>query len=311
MNTINLREADRLEVIILVDNYTDLLLENTKIAKRPVIMRPPFPLAEHGFSCLLKVSAGSEEHWVLLDAGISATCFLNNVDALKIDLNKIERFILSHGHFDHFGGLLAFLNRGNKGISLTLHPDVFLERRLNIRPMKTIAEMGVLKETDLRAAGVEIFKSSQASTLASNLIMVTGDVQRTTDFEKGFPWAEVKINNEWGVDPFHDDQAVAINLKGKGLVIIGGCSHSGIINTVRYAQKVTQIDQVHAIMGGFHLTGSLFDPIIEPTIQEIKKINPNYVVPTHCTGWKAINQFAKEMPEQFILSGVGTTFFFN
>jgi 7,8-dihydropterin-6-yl-methyl-4-(beta-D-ribofuranosyl)aminobenzene 5'-phosphate synthase len=94
-------------------------------------------------------------------------------------------------------------------------------------------------------------------------------------------------------------------------VVIGGCSHAGIFNTIKYAQQVAQIDKVHAVIGGFHLTGSLFDPVVDPTIREIKKLNPDFVVPTHCTGWKAVNQFAKEMPEQFILSGVGTTFTFT
>jgi 7,8-dihydropterin-6-yl-methyl-4-(beta-D-ribofuranosyl)aminobenzene 5'-phosphate synthase len=158
-------------------------------------------------------------------------CLRNNVENLKIDLNKIESVILSHGHFDHFGGLSEFLNRASKGISLTLHPDAFLKRRLNIRPMKNVIEMPALDEADLNAKGVVLNKYSEASTLASNLIMVTGDVQRITDFEKGFPWAEAKVNGEWIVDPFHDDQGVAINVKGKGLVIIGGCSHAGIINT--------------------------------------------------------------------------------
>ena len=102
-----------------------------------------------------------------------------------------------------------------------------------------------------------------------------------------------------------------MNVKGKGLVVIGGCSHAGIINTVKHAQKVTGAPHVHAVLGGFHLTGPIFEPIIGPTIEKMKKIGPDIVVPMHCTGWNAINQFAKEMPDQFVLNTVGTKYVFE
>jgi 7,8-dihydropterin-6-yl-methyl-4-(beta-D-ribofuranosyl)aminobenzene 5'-phosphate synthase len=156
-----------------------------------------------------------------------------------------------------------------------------------------------------------LHKAKEASTLASGLVLVTGEVERVTDFERGFPWAEAKIDGHWAVDPFHDDQGVAVKVKDKGLVVIGGCSHAGIINTVKQAQGVTRSDAVHAVLGGFHLTGPVFEPIIEPTVEEMKKISPDYVIPMHCTGWRAINQFAKEMPGQFLLNSVGTTYIFQ
>jgi len=92
---------------------------------------------------------------------------------------------------------------------------------------------------------------------------------------------------------------------------IGGCSHAGIINTVKHAQEIAGTQKVHAVLGGFHLSGPLFDPIIKPTIEEMKKIAPEYIVPTHCTGWKAINEFATAMPDQFQLNSVGTTYVFQ
>ena len=101
-----------------------------------------------------------------------------------------------------------------------------------------------------------------------------------------------------------------INVKGKGLVVISGCAHAGIINTVEYARKITGVDTVHAVIGGFHLTGPFFEPVIQPTIDAMKEIGPEYVIPLHCTGWKAMNRFAEEMPGQFILNTVGTTYTF-
>ena len=312
MSELNLREADKLEVTILVDNYTDLLLlQGTEVVKRPAIGPPNAPLAEHGLSCLLKVYADSEEHVVLMDASISTTCLFHNANALGVDFGQVESVVLSHGHIDHFGGLIEFLNRARKGIPLTLHPDAFLQRRLNISSLGVQVDMPILDEAALRETGVAIHKVKEASTVGSDLIMVLGEVARVTDFEKGFPLAEAKIDDEWVVDPFRDDQGVAVKVKGKGLVVISGCAHAGIINTVKHAQKVTGTDNVHAVLGGFHLTGPLFEPIIGPTIDEMKRIAPDFVVPMHCTGWKAINQFAQEMPEQFILNTVGTTYIFQ
>lgn len=311
MSELNLREADKLEVTVLVDNYTDvLLLQGTDAVKRPLIPPPKMLLAEHGLSCLLKVYAGTEEHLVLFDAAGSTTCFFHNADLLQVDLSKVESVALSHGHFDHFGALVEFLNRATKGIPLVLHPDAFLQRRINI-PGVGHADFPTLDETALEKTGTALHKIKVASTLASDLIMVLGEVERVTDFEKGFPWVEAKIDDKWVMDPFRDDQGLAVRVKDRGLVVIGGCSHAGIINTVKHAQKVAQADKVHAVLGGFHLTGPIFEPIIGPTIEEMKKIGPDFVAPMHCTGWKAITQFAEEMPEQFILNTVGTTYVFQ
>jgi 7,8-dihydropterin-6-yl-methyl-4-(beta-D-ribofuranosyl)aminobenzene 5'-phosphate synthase len=311
MSELKMREADRLEITILVDNYTDLLLlQSTEVVKRPRVPPPRAPLAEHGLSCLLKVYAGSEEHAVLMDAGIAATALFHNADLLNIDLSQVESVVLSHGHFDHFGGLPEFLSQADKGTPLTLHPDAFLQRRLNIPGVGRPVEMPTLDEEALVEDGAVLHKAKTASALATDLVLVTGEVERITAFERGFPWAEANIEGQWVVDPFHDDQGLAVKVKDKGLVVIGGCSHAGIINTVKQAQKAAGTDTVHAVLGGFHLTGPLFEPIIGPTIAEMKHLEPAYIVPMHCTGWKAINAFAKEMPEQFVLNSVGTTYVF-
>lgn len=312
MSELNLQEVDKLEVTVLVDNYTDvLLLESTDMVKRPQTPPPNLPLAEHGFSCLLKVCKGAEEHVVLMDAGVSTTCLFHNAHVLHVDLSKVDAVVLSHGHFDHFGALAEFLNNATKGIPVVLHPDAFLQRCLNIPITGRRVEFPRLDEVALKETGVVLHRVKEASTLSSDLILISGEVRRVTDFEKGFPWAEAKISDKWVVDPFHDDQGVAVKVKGKGLVVIGGCSHAGIINTVRHVQAVAQTSKVHAVLGGFHLTGLTSEPIIGPTIKEMKKIGPDFVMPMHCTGWKAINQFSEEMPEQFILTTVGTTYVFQ
>jgi 7,8-dihydropterin-6-yl-methyl-4-(beta-D-ribofuranosyl)aminobenzene 5'-phosphate synthase len=108
-----------------------------------------------------------------------------------------------------------------------------------------------------------------------------------------------------------DDQCAIINVKEKGLVILTGCGHSGIINTIRNAQHITGVDKIHAVIGGFHLSGAAFEPIIPATIAALKEINPRYVMPGHCTGWRATHQIAQAMPDAFIPNSVGTTLTFN
>jgi len=311
MASVNLRELERVEVTILVDNYTDLLLlQSTPVVKRAPISPPNAFLAEHGFSCLIK-TVDVEEHLFLMDVGISGTCLLHNAQLLKIDLSKVEALTLSHGHFDHCWALREILPKVPKGIPLVLHPDAFLPRRLNLPTLKILVTVPPPDENMLREAGMEVRKIREDSTLAAGRILVLGEIERVTEFEKGMVGAEAEIEGQWVKDPFSDDRGVAVKVKNKGLVVIGGCSHAGIINTVKHAQKVTGGPKVHAVLGGFHLTGPMMEPIIGPTIGEMKKFGPEYIIPTHCTGWKAINQFAKEMPEQFILNTVGTTYIFG
>ena len=311
MSTVTLSESDRMEMTVLVDNYIDMLLQqNTDVMRRPKISTSISPLAEHGLSCLIKVYADSEEHVMLMDTGFSQKCLFHNIEALEVDVGQVECVFLSHGHLDHFGGLMDFLHQARKGIPVILHPEAFLERRLNA-PTSGIRDMPQLEEEALKQIGASLHKVREATTWCSDLILTLGEVERVTDFEKGFPWAEAKIHRKWIVDPFYDDQGLAVNIKGKGLVVLGGCSHAGIINTIKYAQKVSGIEKVYAVLGGFHLTGPLFEPIIGATIEEMGKIGPDIVVPMHCTGWNAVNEFSRQMPDQFILNSVGTTYIFQ
>jgi 7,8-dihydropterin-6-yl-methyl-4-(beta-D-ribofuranosyl)aminobenzene 5'-phosphate synthase len=309
---LNLRESDRVEVTILVDNYTDLLLQPRKpVAKRASLVPPQGLLAEHGFSCLIRTVRGSEEHVVLMDAGISGTCLLHNAQVLNADLGRVEAVILSHGHFDHCWGLRDILPKFPRGIPLVFHPDAFLPRRLNLPGRDAPVPMPSPDEKMLREAGADLKKTREDSTLASDTVLVMGEIARTTEFEKGMPGAEALIDGQWVKDPFADDRGVAVKVKGKGLVIISGCAHAGIINTIEHVRRVTGTPKVHAVLGGFHLSGPMMASVLGPTIAAMKEIGPDYVVPMHCTGWSATNRFGQEMPAPFILNSVGTTYVFG
>lgn len=320
MANVTLQEVDHAQVTILVDNYTDLLLPDSPGVKRLRTMPPDAPMAEHGLAYLITVQFGGKRHTILMDAGISGHCLNHNAALLPSSLAAlfgevthtiadVEAIVLSHGHFDHFAGLPAFSSKAGRKLPLIVHPDAFVERRIQLTP-GNYAPMPVLDEESMVAAGALPEKRDEPSTVAGGAILISGTVARTSEFETGSPGLQAKRNGVWIEDPFTDDQAVAFLLKDRGLVVLGGCSHSGIINTVAHMRRVSGVDRVHAVLGGFHLSGPS-EGLIEPTVAAMKEVNPDLIVPTHCTGWKATEAFARAMPESFVLNTVGTTYLFG
>ena len=305
-----LRKADRAEVTVLVDNYADMLVPS----KGSVARRPPFSptrtlLAEHGFSVLVRVFTQNKVHEILMDAGLSTGCMLYNARQLDYDLREVEAMVLSHGHYDHTGGLRAFLEDASRQVPLIVHPYAFLRRRRNYPPAEP-SELPKLDAVTLKKAGADILMRKGPSALAAGHLLVTGEIGRSVPFEKEHPGTEVWADGRWVPDRIADDQALVINVRDKGLVVISGCAHAGIINTIEYARKITGTDRVHAVMGGFHLPVPAFGPVIRPTIDAIQRIGPDHIVPMHCTGHDAICRFMAAMPEQCILNTVGTTYTF-
>ncbi|HET9546228.1 MAG TPA: MBL fold metallo-hydrolase, partial [Desertimonas sp.] len=138
-------------------------------------------------------------------------------------------------------------------------------------------------------------------------ILVSGQIERVTEFEKGFPIHFGRSAEGWEPDPMiWDDQSVIVNVKDKGLVIVSGCSHAGAVNVLRNAQRLTGEKRVAGLIGGFHLTGGIFEPIIEPTVDALSAANVNCILPAHCTGWRAVHLLARAMPTAFVQPAVGT-----
>lgn len=316
-NQIGLKEVDRVEITSLMDNYVDVLLGSTEIAKRPPISdtdeipKDTFQ-AEHGLSILVKVESGGESHTVLLDTGHNKTSVLFNMEKLHVDPNLIESIIISHAHMDHNGALLPLIDKISEKPSIIVHPIAFNSPRfLKDSEGNKRYFPRVLVREELEKSEADLVVTDAPTLIANDMVAVTGEVERITDFEKGMPNHFIEIEGKAEKDSIKDDQAIIINLRGRGLVLVSGCSHAGIINTLVFAQKITGVSKVYGVLGGFHLTGKLPEHVIDKTVDEMRKIDPNVIVPMHCTGWNSIKRIEAEFPDAFVLNSVGTKYIFN
>jgi 7,8-dihydropterin-6-yl-methyl-4-(beta-D-ribofuranosyl)aminobenzene 5'-phosphate synthase len=319
--------ADRVEIVSVVDNVFDLLLMSTDVARRlgpgtPDGLRMPLvgapllesgecmdpPVAEHGLSLLISVTSGGTCRTLLFDTGSSVGALAHNLRALNVDPTAIEAIVLSHGHFDHTMGLNGLVEILRPLPPLVVHPDIWLRRRVAI-PGRDPWELPTMSREKICAAGFPVIEARHPSSILGGGIVVTGEIERTTEFEHGLPVHQAFRDGEWQSDPLlQDDQALVANVRGKGLVVITGCGHAGVVNTVRYACKITGVDRVYAILGGFHLSGLFYEPIIPPTVEALREIGPEVIAPCHCTGWRAVHALADAFPNGFIPSSVGTRY---
>ena len=326
METIALAPIDAIHITTLVDNVTDSLLADQGPAKRcsmASLPRVPVGLfaggdsddalrAEHGFSALVEVTRGERRTRVLFDAGRTPDGLVDNMRRLEISPGDIDIIVLSHGHWDHVTGIEGLVGRlGRAGMPVLIHPEFWTRRRLAF-PGRDPFELPTTSKSALQGAGFDIVEQHRPSFLLDGALLVTGEVDRTTDFEHGFPGHQAHRNGVWEPDPLIlDDQALVAHVRGRGLVILTGCGHSGIVNIVRYVRKLTGEDRVHAIIGGFHLSGPAFEPIIAPTCAALATTAPDHLVPAHCTGWRATHELAARFPDAFIQNSVGTRFEFT
>lgn len=323
---IPLEPVDAVAITTLVDNVTDMLMVDQGPARRIGLAaggeRPLVPaafleggatvdqpLAEHGFSALITMTRGERTRRVLFDAGVTPTGMVENMRRLSLSPKDIEAIVLSHGHFDHTTGLDGFVRAvGRPNLPIIIHPQFWNRRRISI-PGREPFELPSTSRPALLGAGFDIVEEERPSFLLDSALLITGEVDRTTRFERGFAPHEAYRDGGWRPDPLIlDDQAAILHVRDKGLVVMTGCGHAGIVNIVRYAQKLTGVAQVYAVIGGFHLNGPLFEPIIGETCAALAEIAPAVVVPAHCTGWRATHMLAAALPSAFIPNSVGTRF---
>jgi len=320
---ITLEPVDEVTVTTLVDNvYDALLTSDDTITRAPLAagtaQAPQFEpgrthvglIAEHGFSALVTARRGATTTSVLFDTGLSPEAMVTNAGRLGIDLSGLHAIVISHGHFDHAGGLAGLAaRRGTRSVPMVVHPLVWTRRRLAL-PGGRADDWPTLSKGALTGEGFEVIERRQPSLVAGGSILITGEVDRTTDFEHGMPPTHQHwTGTTWEPDPLVlDDQALVVNVRGKGLVIVTGCGHAGAINIVRHAQRLTGVPRLHALLGGLHLGGAYFTPSIGPTVRALTELAPDLLVPGHCTGWRAQHALAAALPDSWIQSSSGTRY---
>jgi 7,8-dihydropterin-6-yl-methyl-4-(beta-D-ribofuranosyl)aminobenzene 5'-phosphate synthase len=310
--TAKIPEVEKIVITVITDNSYDTLRASTDFAKRHYIGPGTSLHAEHGLSYHIETVIDGETHAFMFDYGVDLHGVSKNLEVLKIDLKRLEALGLSHGHWDHWGNLVGFLKsqKGNlrQGIPLYVGEDTFAHRYAK-RPDK-LTDLDQLRREDIEELEFVTIVQIEKPTPIVPGAYLTGNIERVTDYEQGSPALLIKKADTLEHDSFTGEQGLMFNVKGKGLVVLTSCAHAGIVNTTRHARRVTGIDRVHAILGGFHLTGAKPETI-QKTVADIRAFAPEHIIPMHCTGFETIALLAKEMPDQFFLNTVGTQYTFG
>ena len=331
--------VDRLVMTNVVDNVYDIFARAGRrgtitVERTPLAMTAGLPLlAEHGLALHLESVRGSERREILLDFSLTDQNLSHNYRALRVEPAKADALILSHGHGDHYGGLPALAATGRLRRALTLYAggeDTFCHRVVT-SPAGPI-DYGQLDQASLEAHGLRVVLAKEPTVVAGHAV-TSGQIPRLTDFEKPpaaarlvagpmdsacaaslhFPPGTLKVEatpGELVVDTFRGEIATAYAVRGRGLVVITSCGHAGVINSIRQLQKATGIEKVHAVVGGFHLAPAP-DEIVEKTLAALRAIDPDYIVPMHCTGLNTIIAIHREMPETLVAPSTGTRIIFG
>lgn len=325
-NMKNNSSVEKVCLTILVDNQADLIVESSEQIK--YFTDKPL-LAEHGFSVLIRLDDSEEA--ILWDAGVSKVALIENMRRMELDTNSISKIALSHGHLDHYAAMTELLYEMDRlpeekewsqsvsaeeveawitasRVPIITHPAAFRERWWVKDDGTLVGPSLPPPSEEWKAAGAKIIHSEKPYQLAPGC-WTTGFIPRTSFEQSGRPnKLFYRKDSKFIPDDLEDDQAIVIHARQKGLIILSGCAHSGIVNTVKYAQEFSGIDTIYAIIGGFHLARAKEEEI-DRTVEYIKNIGPQLVVPSHCTGLSATCSFASEMPEAFVEGVVGTSYY--
>jgi 7,8-dihydropterin-6-yl-methyl-4-(beta-D-ribofuranosyl)aminobenzene 5'-phosphate synthase len=325
-------EVDRLAVRVVTDSYQLAISPNVRIGEVDIqrFGLPPAGkslLGEFGLAMHVESRRGDETRHMLIDFGFTPETLNNNLGMLKIAPEDIDVLVLSHGHYDHFGGLVGFLraNRGKLRPDLPLYlggEECFCTREWIAPPQ----DFGYLDRKALADARLKVVFAEAPAVLAGHAF-TTGQIPVTT-FEKVLSPTRMTVGIHDGVgcypdklpenkrtaavipDDFAHELATCFNVKGRGLVVLTSCSHRGVVNTVKRAMDVSGVRKVHAVAGGFHLAPHKAEYVHE-TVAALKEISPDYIIPMHCTGEVFIDMVQREMPDRFIRSYTGSRYSFG
>ena len=310
----SLAEVDRLSVTTVVDNFIDNLRADDRIAKRFTHVqarRMPTLRAEHGLGHWVEVERGGETRRIAFDFGLTGESYTHNFLELGLEAGKVDAIALSHGHMDHYGGLGDFLKtyrrRMKNDVVFYGGSDHFLPRyheRNNQRVYIGRLDRDELERYDLEVRVVE------KPTVLPEGVLLSGEMHETVPFEVIPPSLKVERDGQVVPDTFIGEQALIANVRNRGLVVVTSCSHRGIVGICRHAVKISGVPKVHAVIGGFHLSGLTGERIIQ-VVDAFRDLGMDYLIPQHCTGLEAVIQMAVHLPEELVVSSVGSTFTFG
>jgi 7,8-dihydropterin-6-yl-methyl-4-(beta-D-ribofuranosyl)aminobenzene 5'-phosphate synthase len=320
---LDIAQVDGLEVLVLVDNTTDSLSSNPRDVlpewsvlftggKLRLLSGQNICCAHHGLSLLITAQIGGKKRTLLFDAGPAAATFERNTEILGVDFASIEAVVLSHGHWDHAGGLLAAVesiakNRGGRSFSCYVHPGMFRQRATK-RPDGQLYVNELVPDPErLSKAGASVISSREPQSVADGAFFVSGEIPRVTSYEAGVPnhLTRSADGNSWEPDPLiMDERFVSVHVKNKGQFVFSACSHAGLINVLTHARAVFPSVPLYGAMGGLHLSG-INERVIPETVADLKKFGLKVLAPGHCTGWRAVSQMAREFGDELVPSAVG------
>jgi len=316
-------EAERLEILVIVDNVLDMLSSTPRFVQRETQVLRRFGMtrtageclccASHGLSLLITAHGPGGARTMLFDGGPVDMSMARNAPRLGVNFAAIDAMMLSHGHWDHAGGLpqaLSMLPEG-KRVPLYLHPGMFAERGMRQSDGGVLPMDPVPSPAGWAAMGADPVVSAEPLSVLDGLFQISGEIPRVTGYERGLPGQVARADDTapWVADELlMDERFLAVRLKGKGLVIFSACSHAGVVNVLHEARRLFPGERLHAVMGGFHLSGEN-EAIIPQTVRDLGGFGLELIIPAHCTGWRAVNALERAYGEPVVVpAAVGKLF---
>jgi 7,8-dihydropterin-6-yl-methyl-4-(beta-D-ribofuranosyl)aminobenzene 5'-phosphate synthase len=319
--------ADRVEVLVLVDNVTDNLstapgyVENElpRLWKRGLRLWSGQCMccAAHGLSCAITAWRGDTAHTLLFDTGPDVSVFERNVERLGFDMGSVEAIVLSHGHWDHCGAMLRALemiqlNNGGRAVPAYMHPGMYRTRAMkaadgSMRPFGDVPTQAMLEQQ-----GAAVVHATDAQRVLDDLFYVSGEIPRVTAFETGMQgqFRRTEDGLSWEPDPLLiDERFVAVRVKDKGVLVFTACSHAGVVNVITHARDCFPGLPLYGVLGGFHLSGGN-ERVIPETVAALRAFELTTIAAAHCTGWRAVSALAAAFGEAVAPSAVGKTYRF-
>jgi 7,8-dihydropterin-6-yl-methyl-4-(beta-D-ribofuranosyl)aminobenzene 5'-phosphate synthase len=324
--------ADSLDVLVLVENQIDMLLadQDTDDGGLHCVTRAGLvhhfdpkhapPVAENGLSLLVTVRKGRYTSRILFDVGLTGTALAHNLRVLHEDPNTVDHVVISHGHPDHYGGVHTFLDLMDHPVPVATHPDAFLPRYAVMGDGRTSPFYNAaFNAPQLEDEGGRMVLARQPVDLGWG-VTTTGEIPREVPFEGPRPPAtpygpglyQVDASGGFGLDEVWDEQGLVIDVEGEGLVVLTGCAHAGVVNTVHQAKRIRGDRPVRAVMGGFHL-GFPTTPKenVAATVSALRELDVQTIMPMHCSGLAAHAAFSTDLAERYVQPAVGTVLHFG